>query len=64
MTPRNFDENWSLYENEPDAWQTEADRMGNGWMRSQLFMNALLNLPGTSPHQPSSLSPLDLEAGS
>jgi hypothetical protein len=57
MTPQNVEENLALYERDPDAWQHEADKMGNGWMRFQLLMNGLLVFPETSPSPQSSSMP-------
>jgi hypothetical protein len=62
MTPRNFEENFALYDSKPDIWQVEADKMGNGWMRFQIFelgVNAWLDSQKTSQPQRSSLSQTD-----
>ena len=63
MAPRNFEENLVLYESDPDAWQAEADKMGNGWMRFQMFelgVSVWLDSQKTSQPQTPSLSPIDL----
>lgn len=56
------EESLALYERDVDAWNQEADKIGNGWMRIPMFelaVNAWLESQGSSQHQAPSLSLID-----